>query len=102
MNPDTLKVFLDGLKLLNIKLDEDQIKKFSIYLDELKKWNQKFNLIGPATDEEIIKRHFLDSLSVLSVLPELPDAPCLLDVGSGAGFPGIPVKIVLPEISIML
>ncbi|MFA5779767.1 MAG: 16S rRNA (guanine(527)-N(7))-methyltransferase RsmG [Elusimicrobiota bacterium] len=102
MNSQSLKVFLDGLKVLNIKLDKRQIGQFSIYFDELKKWNQRFNLIGPATDEEIIKRHFLDSLSVLSVLPTLPDAPCFLDIGTGAGFPGIPVKIVLPAISLTL
>lgn len=102
MKPDTLKVFLDGLKVLNIKLDERQIKKFSVYLDELKKWNERFNLIGPATDEEIVRRHFLDSLSVLSVLPELPPASCFLDIGTGAGFPGIPVKVALPAISLTL
>ncbi|MBI5574059.1 MAG: 16S rRNA (guanine(527)-N(7))-methyltransferase RsmG [Elusimicrobia bacterium] len=104
MKPDILKVFLDGLESLNIKLVEEQIKKFSIYFDELKKWNQRFNLIGPATDEEIIKRHFLDSLSVLSVLPStvyhLPST--VLDIGTGAGFPGIPVKIALPAISLTL
>ena len=103
MKPDTLKVFLDGLKLLNIKLDEKQIEKFSVYLDELKKWNQKFNLIGPATDEEIIKRHFLDSLSVVPLLPTSNlQLPAILDIGSGAGFPGIPIKIALPDISLTL
>ena len=105
MNPDIFKVFLEGLKTLNIKLGKRQIKQFSIYLDELKKWNQRFNLIGPATDEEIIKRHFLDSLSIVSVLPTpytLHPIPCLLDIGTGAGFPGIPIKIVLPDISLTL
>lgn len=104
MNPDVLKVFLDGLKVLNIKLDEGQIEKFSVYLDELKKWNRRFNLIGPATDEEIVRRHFLDSLSIVSVLPIAPGRLpiAFLDIGSGAGFPGIPVKIALPEISLAL
>ncbi len=104
MTSENQKVFLEGLKLLSIKLDERQFEQFSIYLDELKKWNQRFNLIGPATDEEIIKRHFLDSLSVLSVFPtsdfQLPTS--VLDIGTGAGFPGIPVKIVLPAISLTL
>lgn len=105
MTSENLKIFLDGLKVLSIKLDKRQIEQFSIYLDELKKWNGRFNLIGPATDEEIIKRHFLDSLSVLSVLPTpctLHPTPYFLDVGTGAGFPGIPVKIVLPDISLTL
>ncbi len=92
------------MKSLNIKLDKRQIEQFSIYFDELKKWNEKFNLIGPATDEEIIKRHFLDSLSIISVLPStvyrLPST--VLDIGTGAGFPGIPVKIALPSISMTL
>jgi len=105
MNPDILKVFLDGLKVLNIKLNGEQIKKFSVYLDELNKWNGRFNLIGPATNEEIIKRHFLDSLSIVSVVSipcNLYPAPCLLDIGTGAGFPGIPIKIALPDISMTL
>ena len=128
MTSENQKFFLEGLKLLSIKLDERQLEQFSIYLDELKKWNGRFNLIGPATDEEIIKRHFLDSLSVLSAFttsysrslsrtamrgsPTLkgglqvggynPIPTFVLDIGSGAGFPGIPVKIALPEISLTL
>ncbi|MFH0947774.1 MAG: 16S rRNA (guanine(527)-N(7))-methyltransferase RsmG [Elusimicrobiota bacterium] len=104
MNPDTLKVFLQGLKFLKIKLNERQVEQFSIYLDELKKWNERFNLIGPATDEKIIEKHFLDSLSIvpllLSSIFNLPSF--ILDIGTGAGFPGVPVKIALPEISLTL
>ncbi|MDD5686496.1 MAG: 16S rRNA (guanine(527)-N(7))-methyltransferase RsmG [Elusimicrobia bacterium] len=122
MNPEITKIFLHGLELLNIKLNPVQIEQFSVYLQELKDWNSKINLIGPATDKEIIEKHFLDSLSVIAAFTSsgiklsnpnlsyrnLNDVVAdlgrhsLLDVGSGAGFPGIPVKIALPEISLTL
>lgn len=104
MNPQALDLFLSGLKVLNINLNKQQIKQFSIYLDELKKWNEKFNLIGPAIDEEIIKRHFLDSLSTVAAFPLTVNRQpsTVLDIGSGAGFPGVPLKIALPNISLTL
>ncbi|MFH1540288.1 MAG: 16S rRNA (guanine(527)-N(7))-methyltransferase RsmG [Elusimicrobiota bacterium] len=104
MSPDIYKIFLQGLKLLSIKLGNHQIEQFSVYLDELKKWNERFNLIGPATDGEIIEKHFLDSLSIVSLLPTLYSLlpASILDVGTGAGLPGVPIKIAQPEISLTL
>lgn len=103
MTPELLKIFLEGLGLLKLKLNLRQIDRFSIYLNELKNWNLKFNLIGPAQDDEIIRRHFLDSLSIMPVLADTArEKTTVLDVGTGAGFPGIPLKIVMPEIALTL
>ena len=84
-------------------LSEDQINLFKIYLAELKEWNKKFNLVSFKTDEELIFRHFADSLSALKSLTKLnKNDPSIVDLGSGAGFPGIPIKIALPQAQLTL
>ena len=87
----------------SFSLSENQINLFKIYLSELKEWNEKFNLVSFKTDEELIFRHFADSLSALKPLAKLnkPDMS-IVDLGSGAGFPGIPLKIAMPEIQLTL
>ena len=103
MTPELLKIFLKGIQFFKIETTQEQIGQFSLFLEELKKWNTKFNLIGPATDEEIITKHFLDSLSIIPAIKSITKQNCnILDIGTGAGFPGIPLKIMLPEISITL
>ncbi|MFN3976654.1 MAG: 16S rRNA (guanine(527)-N(7))-methyltransferase RsmG [Aquificaceae bacterium] len=77
-------------------LHEDQIRSFDTYLRELKRWNKVHNLTALKEDEEIVIRHFLDSVSVSLCLEERGikvDGLSLCDVGSGAGFPGVPLKI---------
>ena len=90
----------NGLIALGITASEQQIKAFITYLSELKKWNRVYNLTGIKKDEDIIIKHFLDSLLYLKAMPagEIEVA----DIGSGAGFPGIPIKIVRPEIKLYL
>ncbi|MDH4227111.1 MAG: 16S rRNA (guanine(527)-N(7))-methyltransferase RsmG [Deltaproteobacteria bacterium] len=88
-----------GLEELDINGSEDVLEKFLVYLDELKKWNKKINLTSIEGDEEIIKRHFLDSLTPY---PLIKEASSLLDIGSGGGFPGLPLKIVLPHLKVTL
>ncbi|MEW6419046.1 MAG: 16S rRNA (guanine(527)-N(7))-methyltransferase RsmG [Nitrospirota bacterium] len=90
----------DGLKELGLKSSEGQVNAFMVYLSELKKWNKAYNLTGLNKDEDIIIKHFLDSLLYLNVMPhgEIKVA----DIGSGAGFPGIPIKIIRPEIEMHL
>lgn len=90
----------DGLKILEIPFTADQINQFLIYLTELKKWNRAYNLTALKTDADIVIKHFLDSLLFLKVLP--PHVKRIADVGSGAGFPGIPIKIMRPDISVVL
>lgn len=89
-----------GLKMLDISFTEEQADAFLIYLEELKKWNRVYNLTGLKTDRDIIIKHFLDSLLFAKVLP--PEALTLADIGSGAGFPGIPIKIICPNLLVFL
>lgn len=90
----------DGLKVLGIIPDDSIIKSFEIYLNELKKWSKIYNLTAIKDDKGIIERHFLDSLLFLKVIPD--NAATLLDIGSGAGMPGIPLKIVSRNMKIWL
>lgn len=89
-----------GLDILEIPYSDNQISSFLAYLSELKKWNRAYNLTALKTDGDIIVKHFLDSLLFLKVLPE--HVRTAADIGSGAGFPGIPLKIMCPEISFYL
>jgi len=91
----------EGAFSLGIPLDESAISKFMLYLGELKRWGKKMNLTASATDREIISRHFLDSLVLLPTLRALR-LKKILDMGSGAGFPGIPLKIADPALDITL
>ena len=88
-----------GARALNLDLASKQIDQFLAYLDLLLKWNRKMNLTALRTPAEIISRHFLDSLLLL---PHLPQNARLLDIGSGAGFPGLPLKIARPGLTIDL
>ncbi|OGQ50562.1 MAG: 16S rRNA (guanine(527)-N(7))-methyltransferase RsmG [Deltaproteobacteria bacterium RIFCSPLOWO2_02_FULL_47_10] len=74
-------------------------KEFELYLKLLLKWNKVYNLTSITAPEEIMEKHFEDSLAVL---PYLSGSGSLLDVGSGAGFPGIPIKIARPALSVTL
>ena len=89
-----------GLNVLGIPFSEDQVVRFLTYLSELKKWNKAYNLSGLKTDREIIIKHFLDSLLFIRVLPAR--SVTVADIGSGAGFPGVPVKIMCPKLKIFL
>lgn len=75
-------------------------KLFDLYLKELIEWNKRFNLTAVTKPEDIRKKHFEDSLLLLSALPLNRES--VLDVGAGAGFPGIPLKIACPEIKLTL
>ncbi|MBI5634799.1 MAG: 16S rRNA (guanine(527)-N(7))-methyltransferase RsmG [Nitrospirae bacterium] len=101
MSKEAADVLLrNGLKILDIPFTEDQIKQFLIYLAELKKWNSAYNLTALKTDADIVIKHFLDSLLFLKVLP--PQVKSIADIGSGAGFPGLPLKIMRPDIAVVL
>lgn len=89
-----------GLQELGITFTEMQINAFMSFLRELKKWNRAYNLTAIKNDEDIIVKHFLDSLLYLKALTA--GIIKLADAGSGAGFPGIPLKIVRPEIELAL
>jgi 16S rRNA (guanine527-N7)-methyltransferase len=89
-----------GLKELDVSCTGEQVSSFMTYLSELKKWNRAYNLTALKKDEDIIIKHFLDSLLYIKAFPAGNFK--LIDAGAGAGFPGIPVRIVRPEIDVTL
>lgn len=86
-------------KDFNILLDEGQLELFYQYYNLLAEWNKKFNLTTLTGAEDVILKHFVDSLTAAKFIPK--DAK-IADIGSGAGFPGIPLKIYRPDIEITL
>jgi len=89
----------EGAKQLDIQIDKRSIDKFATYALELLKWNQKTNLTAITDPVEVAVKHFLDSIVPLKIIPHHAS---LLDIGSGGGFPGIPLKISLPNLSVTL
>ncbi|MGA3083851.1 MAG: 16S rRNA (guanine(527)-N(7))-methyltransferase RsmG [Thermodesulfobacteriota bacterium] len=89
----------NGAEALGISLSHRQLGQFIDYLILLCKWNQHINLTGLRSWREIIIKHFLDSLTTL---PYLPEEARILDLGSGAGFPGLPIKIARPTQKVTL
>lgn len=87
-----------GLARLNLTLDAPRVEALLAYLDLMAKWNRVYNLTSIVDPERMISHHLLDSLAVL---PHI-DAECLLDVGSGAGLPGIPLALARPELKLTL
>ena len=90
-----------GVEQSGITLSEKQADQFLDYYDLLIDWNKKINLTAITDFEQVVFKHFADSTSLLSVI-EIPDQSSLIDVGTGAGFPGIPLKIVRPDLKITL
>jgi len=92
-----------GAAALGVSLDPIQIAQFRRYYHELVDWNRRGNLTSVTGCAEVQSRHFVDSLSVIAVLNGgLLDGGRALDVGSGAGFPGLPLKIAFPRLKITL
>jgi len=99
MELENRDLLVEGAEVFGIRLNVEQVEAFDLYLRELLKWNQKINLTAIRTEKGIVLRHFLDSLSAF---PYLSKTASLLDIGSGAGFPGIPLRIVQPSLEITL
>jgi len=99
METENKDLLVEGANTFGIHLDGKAIESFEVYLKELLKWNQKINLTAIRSEKGIVLKHFLDSLSVY---PYIPKTRSLLDIGSGAGFPGIPLKITQPNLEITL
>ena len=93
-----------GTRELGIALSEQHLLQLGIYSRELVEWSQRFNLTAITDHEGILIRHFLDSLSCLKGLaqPELTSSTRIIDVGTGAGFPGLPIKIACPAVQLTL
>jgi 16S rRNA (guanine527-N7)-methyltransferase len=93
------EILVSGAEEIGVALSAPVIESYLLYIEELRKWNTKINLTALTGDLEIGVKHFLDSLSVA---PYLHGAKRLLDIGAGAGFPGLPLKILSPAIALLL
>lgn len=105
MDSVTLELYKDDLKDLGIDLSDEQINQFVQYYEILMKWNEVMNLTAITQMDEVLKKHFVDSLALVKVCPWILDGSkscTLLDVGTGAGFPGIPLKIAFPQLHVTL
>ncbi|MFC2034409.1 16S rRNA (guanine(527)-N(7))-methyltransferase RsmG, partial [Chloroflexota bacterium] len=92
---------INGAKRLGLELNPEQLQKFSIYYQELTNWNQRINLTSITDYEEVQVKHFLDALTVTMAIKESENQR-IIDIGSGAGIPGLPLKILRPEIKLTL
>src|SRR5690242_4426116 len=97
---DALDLFLQALHRLAPAVSEQQVQQFLRYRQELIEWNGRFNLTAITDPTEILFKHFLDSASLLMAFDQLQAR--VLDIGAGAGFPGIPLKIMRPQWQIVL
>ena len=93
--------FLNQLKELNIELSDLQLEQFYKYYELLIEWNKVMNLTGITDIDEVYEKHFLDSLAVVKAI-DLKKVNWMIDIGTGAGFPGIPLKIVFPHLKVVL
>ena len=96
-----MKILEDALKELGIPYDEDMISKFRIYMEGILEWNEKINLTAITEHDDFIRKHLVDSVLCYN-FEEYRNADRVIDVGTGGGFPGIPLAIVSPDKEFLL
>ena len=97
-----MKRFLqDKLEMLSVEVNKEKIDQFNQFYDILVEWNKVMNLTAITDYKDVVEKHFLDSLSIERIL-KLDDIKAVMDVGTGAGFPGMPLKIIYPDLKITL
>ena len=98
-----LKTLRDGAAQLGIPLTPHQLSKFQLYYQELTAWNRRANLTAITQELDVESKHFLDSLTIcLAVPPAALSHSSIIDIGAGAGFPGLPIKLAFPEVKLTL
>ena len=93
------KIIIELSKKINVKIDESMCKQFYQYMKLLLEWNEKINLTAITEENEVIIKHFIDSLTIFKYIE---DGETIIDIGTGAGFPGIPLAITKKENKITL
>ena len=103
MGPEMMELLEEGARRWGLDLGSEALVAFQTYYEELIAWNERANLTAITDYQEVQIKHFLDSLSCLLVLAELPiERWRHLDIGAGAGFPGLPLKIARPQMEMAL
>ncbi len=98
MNQENRNKLSSGAERMGLTLTSVQTDRLAQYADLLLHWNKRFNLIGKSTEEQLVSRHLLDSLSIVGVL----DGQHWIDVGTGAGLPGLVLAIMYPDVQLTL
>ncbi len=98
---DQINYFKSKLEKSDFECNDQIVDKFRLYLIQLLKWNSKMNLISKNDESQVVLRHFFESIALLEVF-SIPHNNTIIDVGSGAGFPGLPIKIIRPDLKITL
>ncbi|MGE5456126.1 MAG: 16S rRNA (guanine(527)-N(7))-methyltransferase RsmG [Ignavibacteriales bacterium] len=93
--------FIEELKLIGIEINEEQLSQLNKYFELLIEWNQKINLTAITEKEQVYLKHFYDSLT-LNKIVDLRNENKLCDIGTGAGFPGVVLKVIFPNLKITL
>lgn len=90
-----------SVSVLGVDVDDEKVGQFMLYLEQLLLWNKVTNLTGITDPQEIVSKHFVDSLTALAAT-DFPLNAIVVDIGAGAGFPGIPLKIARSDIQLVL
>jgi 16S rRNA (guanine527-N7)-methyltransferase len=100
LDPELLALYR-LLEAAGCSLTAQQATQFESYLDLLKSWSQRTNLVSTKDQSRLVSRHFLESVAVLFSI-EIPPGAAILDLGTGAGLPGVPMKIIRPDLKFVL
>lgn len=96
-----MKQLIEALEDMGLSYDEDKLQKFRRYMELVLEWNEKVNLTAITDRSEFVKKHYVDSVAICGA-PQMNAADSIIDVGTGAGFPGIPMAILYPDKKFLL